>query len=126
MSDLPDHKPDTYNLNIAADRRAAKAELRDAREAVMMNYFLVAELNREVVTRDTIPEEWLTLDEIYPPTGKKIRVTLLLDEEVVKYFRARGRGYQAFINDVLKFFVKLRMSKIIEGYGDRGPEGEVL
>lgn len=126
MTDVPDHKPDTYNLRPAADRKSRKEELIEAREALFLNYMMVADLHMPSVTRDVIPEEWLALDELHPPQGKKVRVTLLLDEQVVKFFRARGRGYQAYVNDVLRFFVKMRIAKIIEGYGDRGPENEVL
>ncbi|TCO68089.1 BrnA antitoxin of type II toxin-antitoxin system [Rhodovulum euryhalinum] len=41
------------------------------------------------------------LPEIHPKQPKKVRVTLLLEEPVAKFYRANGKGYQALINDVL-------------------------
>ncbi|WP_132546800.1 BrnA antitoxin family protein [Rhodovulum euryhalinum] len=50
---------------------------------------------------NTVPEAWHMLPEIHPKQPKKVRVTLLLEEPVAKFYRANGKGYQALINDVL-------------------------
>jgi len=55
-----------------------------------------------------ISEEFLTDATIRfngaPLSKKKVRINILLDERIVAYFKtlARGRGYQALINEALK------------------------
>ncbi|MDZ7683868.1 MAG: BrnA antitoxin family protein [Gammaproteobacteria bacterium] len=39
------------------------------------------------------------------PVPKKRQVTLRIDEDVLDWFRAQGRGYQTRINAVLRAFV---------------------
>jgi uncharacterized protein (DUF4415 family) len=39
---------------------------------------------------------------VVPPDLRKRRVSVLLDEDVVAWFRRLGRGYQQSINDVLR------------------------
>jgi len=53
-------------------------------------------------------------------------VTLLLDEPVAKFFRMKGRGYQALINQVLRAYAELRLARVLEGPEDRGVNGEAL
>ncbi len=44
--------------------------------------------------------------EMVIPSGRKERVTLRLDEEVLDHFRGLGRGYQTRINTVLRAYVR--------------------
>ncbi|MCO6381097.1 BrnA antitoxin family protein [Oceanicola sp. 502str15] len=46
---------------------------------------------------------------------KRERVTLRLDSDVLKFFRAMGPGYQPRINRVLRAFMHMRLAKVIEG-----------
>ncbi len=63
-----------------------------------------------------LPREW---DEIYEDQDrrdpKKVPVTIRLDADVVKFFKAMGEGYQPRINRVLRTFMHYRLAGIIEG-----------
>jgi uncharacterized protein (DUF4415 family) len=48
--------------------------------------------------REQLQEGGMTV----PPSLRKKRVSLLLDEDVIAWFRRRGRGYQDSINHVLR------------------------
>lgn len=63
-----------------------------------------------------MPREW---DEIWKDEDrrdpKKVPVTMRLDADVVKFFKAMGEGYQPRINRVLRAFMHYRLAGIIEG-----------
>ena len=64
-----------------------------------------ADLSRatyRVGTRVASPEEWQTA--IAERTGKKLRINIMLDAQVVAWFKAQAgdRGYQTLINETLK------------------------
>ena len=41
---------------------------------------------------EQIPDAWDTLERDVDVTEKRVKVTLLLDESVAKFFRAQGQG----------------------------------
>ncbi|MFD1508983.1 BrnA antitoxin family protein [Lacimonas salitolerans] len=47
--------------------------------------------------------------------GKKTRVTLLVEENVVRFFKSMGTGYQARMNEVLAAWMYARLSGILNG-----------
>ena len=49
--------------------------------------------------------------ELVMPAGRKERITLRLDEEVLDHFRGTGRGYQTRINAVLRAYVRQQRGK---------------
>ncbi|MDP9348935.1 MAG: BrnA antitoxin family protein [Gemmatimonadota bacterium] len=57
-----------------------------------------------------LDEEFWKGAELVMPDGKKERVTLRLDEEVLDYFRGAGRGYQTRINAVLRAYVRQQLA----------------
>lgn len=63
-----------------------------------------------------LPQEW---DEIWKDEDrrdpKRVPVTIRLDADVVKFFKAMGPGYQPRINRVLRTFMHYRLAGIIEG-----------
>ncbi|MEM9851852.1 MAG: BrnA antitoxin family protein [Pseudomonadota bacterium] len=61
-----------------------------------------------------VPDIWHRALEAegQPP---KTRVTIRLDEDLVKFFRKMGPGWQTTLNAVVRSFVKARLSGIIEG-----------
>ena len=59
-----------------------------------------------------VPEAWDTLERDVDVTEKKRKVTLYLDESVVKFFRAMGVGYQARINRILATFAQMRIAQV--------------
>lgn len=108
------------------DRKMTKAEkrkLEQAKDSIMRLHMHV--YGREMQSLH-IPEEWQRLTEGYRPQPKKVRITLLLDEDVAKFYRSYGKGYGAFVNDVLKSYAQLRAAKMLEASEDRGPRGEAL
>jgi len=75
-----------------------------------------------------LPPEW---DEIARQQGAmpKVKVTFWVEGDVVKFFRATGRGFQTRMAEVLAAFVHARLSGIVAGaegvdYAPKGP-GEV-
>ncbi|MGC9370973.1 MAG: BrnA antitoxin family protein [Paracoccaceae bacterium] len=122
----PKHIADPNPIRPKEDRKLGKSELRHlklAQEAVMRLHMFVYGREMEALH---FPDAWHALPELYPEQPKKVRVTLLLEEPVAKFYRANGRGYQALINDVLKAYAQLRLAKVIEGIEDRGPGGEAV
>lgn len=115
---------DPHPIRPREERKLGKRELRDlaaAQEAVMRLHMFVYGREMEALH---VPDAWHVLPEIYPKQPKKVKVTLLLEEPVAKFYRANGRGYQGLINDVLKAYAQLRLAKVIEGLEDKGPSGE--
>jgi uncharacterized protein (DUF4415 family) len=60
----------------------------------------------------TIPEAWATLEEDIDIVEKKLKITLRLDESVVKFYRAMGPGYQAQMNRVLATYAQMKIAKV--------------
>ncbi|MBT0957939.1 BrnA antitoxin family protein [Alphaproteobacteria bacterium KMM 3653] len=62
------------------------------------------------------PPEW---HEIAQDTdrrdAKRMRVTLSLDADVVRFFKALGPGYQPRMNRVLRAFMHMRLAKVVQG-----------
>ena len=59
-----------------------------------------------------VPEAWDTLERDVDVTEKKRKVTLYLDDSVVKFFKAMGNGYQTRINRVLATFAQMRIAQV--------------
>ncbi len=73
-----------------------------------------------------VPDGWQNLEQVFKCEAKKSRITILLDDAVIKYFKQKGRGYQELINQVLRSYVELRLAKILEGPHDRTLGGDAL
>lgn len=54
--------------------------------------------------KDGLPSDWTGLDYWSPVEKPKTRVTIRLDADMVKWFRALGPGYQTRINLVLRIY----------------------
>jgi uncharacterized protein (DUF4415 family) len=54
-----------------------------------------------------VSSEWFRRAKLLEPQPKT-PVSMRLDEDIVKWFRARGRGYQTRINAVLRAYVESR------------------
>ena len=82
----------------------------DARRMIEYDLHSVAQKLR------CLPQEW---DEIWKDEDrrdpKRVPVTIRLDADVVKFFKAMGPGYQPRINRVLRAFMHYRLAGIIEG-----------
>lgn len=91
-----------------------------------MNYFTDVmqqvkwDVHQTVLDNGAVPQDW---HEIARARGRrpKVQLTIRLEEDVVKFFRAMGRGYQERMNDVLRAWMHGRLAGVI-----RGPEAEDL
>lgn len=64
--------------------------------------------------REVAPQAWDTLEADVDVREKKVRVTLMLDESVAKFFRGQGAGYQARINRVLATYAQMKIAEVRE------------
>ena len=78
------------------------------------------DLHHEILDAKRIPNDW---HEIAQAKGQaeKVRLTLRVDGDVVRFFRKFGRGYQQRMNDVLAAWMHGRLAGLI-----RGPDTEDL
>lgn len=72
------------------------------------------DLHQRLMTELRIPEEW---HQIAREKGllDKTRVTLRLDEEIVRFFRSMGTNWQSKVNQVLSVWVHARLAGLING-----------
>lgn len=117
---------DVRPIKHPEDRKPTKSDLRYMQAATDSLMRLHMKVYGEDIMSLHTPKEWATLEETFHCEPKKQRVTLLLDEPVAKFFRTKGRGYQALINQVLRTYAELRLARVLEGPEDRGPSGEAL
>lgn len=54
-----------------------------------------------------VPDEaWWQRAVVVPPDVRRRRVTLWLDDDVIAWFRKRGRGYHGTINHALRRYIQ--------------------
>jgi hypothetical protein len=72
-----------------------------------------------------IPAAWHEIagQRIQPP---KRSVTLRVDEDVIKFFRAMGQGHLTRMNAVLRTFMLARLAEVVKGEEDYKPPPEEL
>ncbi|MEM8536477.1 MAG: BrnA antitoxin family protein [Pseudomonadota bacterium] len=96
--------------------RMSKTQRMHARYAIDARRMIEYDLHSVAMKLRTVPEEW---DEIWKDDdrrdAKRTRVTMRMDADVVKFFKAMGEGYQTRINRVLRTFMHYRLAGIIEG-----------
>ena len=63
--------------------------------------------------RRNLPPEWDQVDLDAKVDPKKAKLTLWLDEDIIKYFRAMGPGYGKMVNRVLRTFVMGRIANVL-------------
>ena len=63
-----------------------------------------------------IPNAWATLENDIDVEERRVKVTLLLDESVAKFYRGMGKGYQRRINRVLGTYAQMRICDLTETY----------
>ncbi len=61
-----------------------------------------------------LPSAWRSIED-EPPPPHRARVTLRLDTDMVKFYRAMGPGDQSRINAILRAYILARLAKVIEG-----------
>ncbi len=70
------------------------------------------DLHRAFHDSEALPDEW---EEIAtrPDQPKKKKITMRVDEDVLKFFRVTGRGYLTRMNDVLRAYMHSRLSGVV-------------
>lgn len=65
------------------------------------------EMKDEEIDYSDIPETdeafWEGAEMVFPPTRKKV-LSIKLDEDLVEWFKALGKGYQERINEALRAY----------------------
>lgn len=93
-----------------------------AEEKRRMNYHYMADamrmlewdLHQQIMGDLRIPFEW---HEIAREKGKspKCRVTIRLDEEILRFFKSTGSDWQGRVNRVLSVWVHARLAGLLQG-----------
>jgi uncharacterized protein (DUF4415 family) len=72
------------------------------------------DLHNSIEMTGRIPEEWHEIAKATPRSAK-VKVTLRLETDVVKFFRSMGPDYGPRINDVLRSYMHARLAGVIRG-----------
>ncbi|MEM9045195.1 MAG: BrnA antitoxin family protein [Pseudomonadota bacterium] len=108
------------------DRKPSIAERKSALEFKLEILRQKREWDEWMIEREMIPKAWRKMEEIAPCSMPKKKLNLCLDQDVVKFYRGLGRGYQARINAILRTWMHARIAKVIEGHGDSDWDGKPL
>ncbi|MEM1160735.1 MAG: BrnA antitoxin family protein [Pseudomonadota bacterium] len=76
--------------------------------------------------RSMIPDGWEGLQDTAPVKPHKTKITIRLDEDVARWYRHIGYGYQGRINGVLRCYMDAVLSKYVEQDGDRDMDGRPI
>lgn len=75
----------------------------------------LAEMSDEDIDYSDIPEldeEWFKKAKlVYPEERNKRQVTIRVDNDVINWFKAQGRGYQTRMNAVLRAYYEAAKAK---------------
>ncbi|KGJ06998.1 hypothetical protein IC63_09970 [Paracoccus sphaerophysae] len=93
-----------------------------AEAARRVNYHYMADvmrrlewdLHQKILTEGRVPDAWHELAR-ERGSGKRVRVTLMVEEEVLRFFRSLGEGYGPRMNRVLAGFMHARLAGVLEG-----------
>ncbi|AUH32725.1 BrnA antitoxin family protein [Paracoccus tegillarcae] len=107
-------------------------------QAQRVNYHYMADamrmlewdLHQSVLAGLRIPDEWHRIAR-QKDSSKKTRVTLRLDDDVVRFCRSMGPDWQVRINRIIAVWMHARLAGLIEGpetmdYLRRGSEDEAF
>lgn len=77
-------------------------------------------------TNALVPPGWNVAHLDARCTPEKTRLTIRLDADVVKWYRHLGRGWHNRMNQILRSYMRARISKLIEEPGDRDLKDEPI
>lgn len=72
------------------------------------------DLHENILESGRVPAEWHKIAR-GRVEREKVRLTLRVEADVVKFFRAFGKGYQQRMNDVLAAWMHGRLAAVIDG-----------
>ena len=116
---------DSIDRKPTKAERVAEHELEESLHRVRM-FRHATDLNTHKLFIDHFPKGWHAMEDKYPERPKRTRITARFDEDVVKFFKRSGAGYQAKMNEVLRAYMFSRLSKYVEADGDRDRHGELF
>lgn len=67
------------------------------------------DVHQRVARDEAIPEAWREIAR-QAPRAKKVRISMWVEEDVVKFFKSLGHPYQPRMNDVLKGFMHAKIA----------------
>ncbi|OAN70772.1 hypothetical protein A8B78_04795 [Jannaschia sp. EhC01] len=71
------------------------------------------DLQNHLMSERRIPEAWHDIATRRESPRKQI--TVRLDEDVIRFFKSTGPGYQARLNDVLRAFMHMKLGGFLHG-----------
>ncbi|WP_306044683.1 BrnA antitoxin family protein [Nioella sp. MMSF_3534] len=71
------------------------------------------DLHNRIMIHHRVPHDWVRIAT--SPSPAKKRVTIRVDEDVLKFFRSMGPDYGPRMNDVLKAFMRARLMGLLHG-----------
>jgi len=87
------------------EKQTVSVQLKDAHKLVNRTDFQrLRSMKDEDIDYSEIPDI-TELSQFQAVNPKQKRITINIDENVIKYFKSKGKGYQTKINEVLKMFV---------------------
>ena len=72
------------------------------------------DMHDEIYRNGRIPAAWHEIAQTRH-AGKKTRITLCVEENVVRFFKSMGAGYQTRMNEVLAAWMYSRMAGLLSG-----------
>ena len=90
------------------------------RQSAQMTYMMDVmrrlewDLHNTIELTGRIPEAWHDIATA-TPRAAKVKVTLSLEADVLKFFKSMGEGYGPRMNDVLKSYMHARLAGVIRG-----------
>ena len=73
-----------------------------------------------------IPADWSRIEDEVPVRPRKEKLTVKFDEDLVRWFRAMGLGYQGRMNRILRTFMLATIAKEIRLQKDLDRHGEPI
>ncbi|MCF6303808.1 MAG: BrnA antitoxin family protein [Rhodobacteraceae bacterium] len=95
---------------------------RDAERQLIELRRTTIEVEKFMNMHEFLPEGWSAVEEKHRTQPHKKQVTFRVDEDVLKFFRNMGSGYQARINAVLRLYMLARVSKTVETWDEMEPD----
>lgn len=105
--------------------RVAEAEMEACLRRVSLHRMEI-EVDTQKLYHDNFPKGWYSMEDRFPERPKTTRITARFDEDVVKFFKRSGAGYQAKMNEVLRMYMFARVAKYVEANGDRNRHNELF
>ncbi len=105
-------------------RRMTKRERRRLAHGVQARRRIEEDIH-EFLNPEGVPAAWHDVwEDPDRRDARRTRCTVAFDADVVRFFKAMGPGYQVRMNRVLRAFMELRLSGLLDGPGRqplRGP-----